>query len=93
MAIVAKVTMYICGPNMDIEYDSMEEEVLYKLERGGIDTVALAIDCEEKGFEWDDDVVINHSDCSIGETEKFFDALPGKVLKYGDIIDGQLGEE
>ena len=88
MAIIAKVTMYVSAPNADIEYDSMEEEILYKLERGGMDTNVLGIDCEEKGFEWEDDVAINYSDCDMDMTEKFFDALPGKVLKFGDVANG-----
>lgn len=84
MAIIAKVTMYISAPNADIEYDSIEEEVLYKLERGGIDTHVLGIVSEEMGFEWSDDVAINF-DCTHDDVEKFFEALPGKVLKYEDL--------
>ena len=73
MAKIARVVMYLVDPNGE-EWDSVKGDIEHFIDRSDY-YAPIPIECEEKNFDWNDDLKINSTDTTKDEVTKFFREL------------------
>lgn len=69
-AKIYKITTYIVDPNGTYrDADELYYEMINSMEA----FTPCPIDCAEREFEWDDNLVINNIGCTRAATEEFFE--------------------
>lgn len=72
MAKIHKVEMYLVDINEDFE--TLHDALVY-MTNGKYSPLLHLVTSESKEFEWDDNVIVNHCNCTNEQYNQFFEQL------------------